>query len=263
MVSFSWVVTAKNDNAKDTGSDKSKSAQSMGQVKDYQKPDKSKGETNASLHQQKIGQVSTDLNQAAKNEKEAALKIREEKTNQERVNNPEVGQQVENEKKNRERVAEELTTLAEETQAVEDETNEALEELEKEGRWKTFLVGTNYKNLGQMRSSLAHYENQIRSLQRLMVNATPESQAEIQAAIDGLEAERTRIREMVQAKEGQFSLLGWMFRLINGYSSDDETDPEASPSPEVSAAPEVSVSPSPEAEVSPSPSPEASVSPEV
>ena len=117
-------------------------------------------------------------------------------------------------------VGEELTSIAEEQEETIDETAEAIEEVANEPKWKVFLVGTDYKNLGQLRSTLAKNTNTIRKLTRTVEKLTTDGGDEtIQANLDLLNAEREKIVSVIKASESQFSLLGWVSRLLSGYTS--------------------------------------------
>lgn len=125
-------------------------------------------------------------------------------------------------------VGEELTSIAEEQEETTDETAEAIEEVVNEPKWKIFLIGTDYKNLGQLRSTLAKNTNTIRKLTSTVEKLTSEGGDEtIQANLDLLNAEREKIISVIKASESQFSLLGWVSKLLAGYTSvpvDDGTE---------------------------------------
>ena len=103
-------------------------------------------------------------------------------------------------------------------QQTQTETVAAIEEVETRGKVKTFLVGTDYKNLGQLRSSLVHNRNEIRQLtQTLTQTQTPENQALIEAQLATLMQERERIKTVITNNETSFSLFGWVSRFLFNY----------------------------------------------
>lgn len=122
---------------------------------------------------------------------------------------------------------EEIVTEVEENLVV---TSEAIEAVESKSKWKVVLFGTDYKNLGQLRSSLAHNTNTIRKLTRASENATDEAtQAEIQSQLGLLALERERVMNVIYENENQFSLLGWVMKIFAGYTGGtviDDTEDE-------------------------------------
>jgi len=115
-------------------------------------------------------------------------------------------------------VSGELIFIAEEQEDTAEDTAETLEEIDSAPKWKTFLFGTDYKNLGQLRSTVAHNTNAIRKLTRTAEKVTVEGgDTAVQANIALLTQERDRLVALIQEKESQFSLLGWVSRLITGY----------------------------------------------
>lgn len=154
--------------------------------------------------------------------------------------------------------SEDVTEVADATEDAASTTVEAVDELETESPFKVFLVGYDYKNLGQLRSSLAHTENSIRKLDKALTSATPESTEAITASRTALDLEKTRIYNIVSDYETKFSLLGWMTKLLNGYTP----LPSPTPTPSGSATPTATPSASPEATNTPSPTPESTSTPE-
>ncbi|MFA6981859.1 MAG: hypothetical protein WC243_02465 [Patescibacteria group bacterium] len=127
-------------------------------------------------------------------------------------------------------VSDEVSEVAEDTEETASETVEAIDAVESRPAWKTALLGPDYKNLGQLRSSLAKNTNEIRKLTKAMEGATVMNQEEIQAQLGVLNQERVKIQELVSTNESKFSLLGWVSRLIAGYTpiEDEDSDTEIS-----------------------------------
>ncbi len=187
----SFAAMAKNDNAKnDKSSQSEKNKSAKVNLKSFEKPDVSNGETNAQVHKEKSKEVTTALKEAAKEQKEAG------KT--------EVGNQIQQ--------------VANEQELSETPTAEAIEEVETRGKVKTFLFGTDYKNLGQLRSSLVHNRNEIRKLTKtLALVLTVEEKAAIEAQLLTLTQERERIKTVITDNETSFSLFGWVSRFLTNY----------------------------------------------
>ncbi len=187
----SLVAVAKSENAKTQSQDKSQVAKSKTvNLKNFEKADQAKGTTNAKIHEEKTGKVVEVLEQVAAQEETAG--------------NTEVSEQVEQ--------------VAETQDQAQEETVDAIEQVETRGKVKTFLVGTDYKNLGQLRSSLVHNRNEIRQLtQSLTQTQTPENQALIEAQLATLMQERERIKTVIMTNESSFSLFGWVSRFLFNY----------------------------------------------
>jgi len=136
-------------------------------------------------------------------------------------------------------VSEELVTIAEEQIESVGETVEAIDEVENEPKWKTILLGGDYKNLGELRSTIAKNTNTIRKLTNTAEKITAEGgDATIQDSLLQLNAERAKIIAFIKASESQFSILGWASKLLAGYTSTlldedngDETEGTGSSAP--------------------------------
>jgi len=129
-----------------------------------------------------------------------------------------------------EEIAEELEELAEEQEETQDEIADSVKGIQKQNKVKTFLLGTDYKNLGQLRSSMVQNRNQIRQLIRLIDQTEDgENKTVLQEQLATMTQEREQIHTMITENEDTFSLFGWVFRSINGYEkqdSDDEAEEE-------------------------------------
>lgn len=181
------VVLGK-ENAKNEGkgnADKPDKAQG----KPEDKGNKGQGSLNAAEHKQKIIEVVGNLNAVSDEEEE--------------VGNEETSEDIDE-------------VVNDELDDVEDVT-EAIKAVETRPKWKTLLFGTDYKNLGQLRSHLAHNTNSIRKLSRVQENVQAENQEQVQAQLGELVQERERIRSIITEHEDDFGILGWVFRFLNGY----------------------------------------------
>ena len=79
-------------------------------------------------------------------------------------------------------------------------------------------MGTDYENLGTLRSEVVQTRNRLEQLDRLMENVQNEGdKTELQNQIQTLEQEQTRIESFIKAQEGKFSLFGWLAKLLSGY----------------------------------------------
>lgn len=118
-------------------------------------------------------------------------------------------------------VGEELQEIAETEEEVVEDVVEVIEEIEGENKFKVLLIGTDYKNLGKLRSNLVHNRNQIRKLTKTTEKVqSEESNLAIQEQLIVLTQERERIKDVIEENESQFSVLGWIRKFLSGYVSE-------------------------------------------
>ena len=113
----------------------------------------------------------------------------------------------------------------EEMEEEEEETEDLIDEVEGRSKWKTLLLGTDYKNLGHLRSKLVQTTNTIRKKNKTMTkNVGEDSQLMLEENIEAMEQEKARLTEVITESEDQFSILGWVKKLFSGYKDLDESD---------------------------------------
>lgn len=110
-------------------------------------------------------------------------------------------------------IGEQVRVIAQQQNESASTTIQAIEKVQSRSKIKTFLFGSDYKNLGALRSEIVQTRNRIDQLNRLIQNAT--NTAEIQAQIQTLEQEQTKIENFIKEQEGKFSLFGWLVKLFN------------------------------------------------
>lgn len=95
-------------------------------------------------------------------------------------------------------------------------TLQAMEKIETRSKFKSLLIGTDYKNLGTLRSEMVQTQSRIEQLTRLAERTQNEAdKTELQNQIQILEQEQTKINNFIKSQEGKFSLFGWLFRFFN------------------------------------------------
>jgi len=110
---------------------------------------------------------------------------------------------------------EEIKDIADEQDESASTTARAIEKIEHRNKIVTFLFGSDYKNLGALRSEIVKTRNRLDQLDRLaerIQNAT--DTAEIQSQIQNLEQEMIKIENFIKAQEGKFSLFGWLVKMF-------------------------------------------------
>lgn len=150
-------------------------------------------------------------------------------------------------------IVEEVEEIVEEQEDAEEGAEEALGEVNKRSNMLKFLVGPDYKNLGQLRKEVVHIRNNIRKLEHLKTKAGEESQEGIDEAIGELQDKQLSLQATMGEKLSGFSLFGWLSRWLSGFDSPE--DPTESPAP--SATPTGSAEPTGTPEATPSGTPSA------
>ena len=109
-----------------------------------------------------------------------------------------------------------VRTIAQEQNQSASTTIEAMERIQKRGQFKTFLIGTDYKNTGALRSEMVQTQNRLEQLNQLMENIQNiEDKIGLQNQVKTLEQEQVKIESFVKDQEGKFSLFGWLVKIFN------------------------------------------------
>ncbi|MDP3052621.1 MAG: hypothetical protein Q8N22_01540 [bacterium] len=112
-------------------------------------------------------------------------------------------------------IGQQIRVIAQQQNQSENTTIQAMEKIQTRSKIKTFFLGSDYKNLGSLRSETVQTKNRLEQLNRLMENIQNEGdKTELQNQIQTLEQEQTKIESFIKAQEGKFSLFGWVFRLF-------------------------------------------------
>lgn len=115
-------------------------------------------------------------------------------------------------------VGQQIRTIAQEQNQSEDKTIQAMKKIQTRSRIKTFLMGSDYKNLGILRSELIQTRNRLEQLKRLMANVESEDdKTELQNQVKALEQEQEKIENFIRDQEGKLSLFGWLVKWLGGY----------------------------------------------
>lgn len=113
-------------------------------------------------------------------------------------------------------IGEQVRTIAQQQNQSADTTVQAMEKVQTRNKIKTFLIGTDYKNLGALRSETVQTRNRLEQLNRVMENVQNEGdKTELQSQIQTLEQEQVKIENFITAQESKFSLFGWLVKLFN------------------------------------------------
>lgn len=112
-------------------------------------------------------------------------------------------------------IGEEVRIVARLQEKSASSTEEAILKVKSREGIRTFLIGSDYKNLGRIRAELATTTANIAKLERLMNEAqTVEAKAELEAQIKALEDSQAKVKAFVEARENTFSVFGWAAKLF-------------------------------------------------
>lgn len=113
-------------------------------------------------------------------------------------------------------IGEQVRVIAQQQNQSETTTTAAVERIQTRNKIKTFLIGTDYKNVGQLRSEMVQTRNRIEQTTKLIEKAkSAEDKAELQTQIQTMEQEQTKLEDFLKASESKFSLFGWLVKLFN------------------------------------------------
>lgn len=114
------------------------------------------------------------------------------------------------------KVGEQVRIIAQQQNQSENTTVQAMEKVQTRNRIQAFLFGSDYKNLGALRSETVQTRNRLEQLNKLMTNIQNEGdKTELQNQIQTLEQEQAKIESFIKAQEGKFSLFGWLVKLFD------------------------------------------------
>ena len=115
-----------------------------------------------------------------------------------------------------ENIGEEVREVAKAQEDSSNDSADAIEKVENRNGFVTFLFGTDYKNIGILRSEIVTTENSIDRLTKARNRATSaEVKIDLDVQIEALQAEKAELENFVETNEDKFSILGWLVKLLN------------------------------------------------
>ena len=113
-------------------------------------------------------------------------------------------------------IGQEVSKIAKEQEDSSKKIEEAMDKVDTVGKFRTVFIGTDYKNLGALRSELVKTQNVIDRLTKAIERTTDLNvKADLQKQIDALKATLTKTETFAKDHEGQFSFLGWFVKRFN------------------------------------------------
>jgi len=122
---------------------------------------------------------------------------------QERISNPEIGEQIQETARNQEQ------------QQIKIEAK--LQEMNARPGYLKFILGPDYKNAGEIRSSIANLQNQERQLTKIKDSLSDEEMQEMDEIILTVQEEIDQYEQQLKDSLEGFSLFGWLNRLFTNY----------------------------------------------
>jgi len=118
--------------------------------------------------------------------------------------------------KNENDIGEQVRNVAREQDDSETTTTEAIKKIESRSAIKTFLVGTDYKNIGVLRSQIVKTQARIDQLARLFDRVgTSTVSASATEQLQLLKQTENKLLNFISSNENKFSLFGWLAKLFN------------------------------------------------
>jgi len=112
-------------------------------------------------------------------------------------------------------IGQEVRDVAQEEKDTHDKVADMMDTIEKRNGLMTFLFGTDYKNLGVLRSTLVTSENGIDRLMKAKEKANRSVQPDIDTQIEALKAENAKVQAFITENESKFSIFGWLVRFFS------------------------------------------------
>lgn len=113
-------------------------------------------------------------------------------------------------------IGQQVRTIAQQQNQSASATIQAVEKVKTRSKTKTFFFGSDYKNLGTLRSEMVQTRNRLEQLNKSLEGVqNEEDKTELQSQIKTLEQEQTKIESFIKTQEGKFSLFGWLVKLFN------------------------------------------------
>jgi hypothetical protein len=108
-----------------------------------------------------------------------------------------------------------VRAVAESQNASASTTADAILHVEGRNAFLSFLIGTDWKNVGTLRNEIAKTGADIANLKVAISQASDASvKADLQAQLTALQAEQAKVQAFVDAHEKSFSLFGWFTKIF-------------------------------------------------
>jgi|JI10StandDraft_1071094.scaffolds.fasta_scaffold203571_2 cytoskeletal protein RodZ len=113
------------------------------------------------------------------------------------------------------KVGEQVREIAKAQQEMDESIADAIDKVKKRSKFATFLIGTDYKNIGKIRSESVKTDQRIVKLETLAGEAaTLEIKETLNKEIQAIKDEQLKLDNFIKVNEQTFSLFGWFAKLF-------------------------------------------------
>ena len=113
-------------------------------------------------------------------------------------------------------IGNQVREMAREQNESKERVAKSIDIIQNRNGLKTFLLGTDYKNIGAVRSEMVQTRNQIRKVEELIDKTTnPTTKTTLQIQLTALETEQQKLETFLKTNESKFSLFGWFLKWFN------------------------------------------------
>ena len=113
-------------------------------------------------------------------------------------------------------IGDSVRRIAREQDKSASTTTFAMDKVEHMGSTRKFFLGSDYKNLGVIRSEIASTTNNISQLKNLLDRTTNSAdRVLLDAQIKSLEAEQVKLNAYITIHEDSFSMFGWFMKMFS------------------------------------------------
>ena len=115
-------------------------------------------------------------------------------------------------------IGEQVRVMAQQQNESTEKVAGAMEKVQTRSKIRTFLFGSDYKNLGTLRSEMVQTKNRLDQLSQVMAEVENEGdKTELQNQIQLLTQEQGTLENFILENEqaGKISMFGWLVRLFN------------------------------------------------
>ena len=113
-------------------------------------------------------------------------------------------------------IGDQVRVIANAQNDSKDNVANEIDKVQNRNGFKTFLIGTDYKTIGQLRSEMVTTGNQIGQLTALLAQTTDATdKAALQTQIQALTQDLQKIGDFIKANDSRFSIFGWFVKLFS------------------------------------------------
>ncbi len=110
---------------------------------------------------------------------------------------------------------EQIKSIAKEQDGNKNDIADKIEKIKERSKFKTFLIGTDYRTIGQLRSEIAKTDNQIEQLSKIVDQTTNvDTKKVLQDQISNLKQQQAKVTNFLDVNAQKFSLFGWFAKMF-------------------------------------------------